>query len=233
MSHSLGVRDTLLALLVVAILGISFVAIKFGLTEMSPLAFCAWRFLLAAIPLVFFVRRPDVPWPLLLGYGFVIGVVQFGLLFLAIAIGMPAGLSSVIIQVQVFVTIALSVLWLKERFRPAQLFGAVFAALGLVMIGWSKMASGLGLAFALVIAAAIAWGTGKVLGPRGLMPNPKLGTVTQDVATAVKAAKAGSIEFRKKWIGDPAPLGVGIDRHYRVRRDGIRLWNLVASACAS
>lgn len=166
MSHSLGVRDTLLALLVVAILGISFVAIKFGLTEMSPLAFCAWRFLLAAIPLVFFVRRPDVPWPLLLGYGFVIGVVQFGLLFLAIAIGMPAGLSSVIIQVQVFVTIALSVLWLKERFRPAQLFGAVFAALGLVMIGWSKMASGLGLAFALVIAAAIAWGTGNVLAKR-------------------------------------------------------------------
>jgi len=37
---------------------------------------------------------------------------------------------------------------------------------------------------------------GKVLGPRGLMPNPKLGTVTQDVAAAVKAAKAGSIEFR-------------------------------------
>jgi len=42
---------------------------------------------------------------------------------------------------------------------------------------------------------------GKVLGPRGLMPNPKLGTVTQDVATAVKAAKAGSIEFRAEKAG--------------------------------
>ena len=37
---------------------------------------------------------------------------------------------------------------------------------------------------------------GKVLGPKGLMPNPKLGTVTPDVASAVKAAKAGQIEFR-------------------------------------
>ncbi len=37
---------------------------------------------------------------------------------------------------------------------------------------------------------------GKILGPKGLMPNPKLGTVTMDVANAVKAAKAGQVQFR-------------------------------------
>jgi large subunit ribosomal protein L1 len=42
---------------------------------------------------------------------------------------------------------------------------------------------------------------GKVLGPRGLMPNPKLGTVTADVGAAVKAAKAGEVQYRAEKAG--------------------------------
>src|SRR5438093_2621317 len=42
---------------------------------------------------------------------------------------------------------------------------------------------------------------GKVLGPRGMMPNPKVGTVTMDVATAVRGAKGGSVEFRVEKAG--------------------------------
>lgn len=42
---------------------------------------------------------------------------------------------------------------------------------------------------------------GKILGPRGLMPNPKVGTVTQDVSTAVAAAKGGAVEFRVEKAG--------------------------------
>jgi len=48
---------------------------------------------------------------------------------------------------------------------------------------------------------AIVGRLGKILGPRGLMPNPKLGTVTMDVGEAVKAAKAGQIEFRVEKAG--------------------------------
>lgn len=48
---------------------------------------------------------------------------------------------------------------------------------------------------------AIVGRLGKVLGPKGLMPNPKLGTVTPDVAGAVKAAKGGQVEYRTEKAG--------------------------------
>jgi O-acetylserine/cysteine efflux transporter len=165
----LAARDLALILAVVTLWGFSFVAIKVGLRELPPFALAALRFVFAAIPLVFFLRPPRIPWRFVAGYGFAIGVVQFGLLFLGIKLGMPAGLSSLVIQVQVFFTIALGIAFLGERWRREDLIGATIATLGLVLLGVYKFMTGVSatvIGFMLVIAAALAWGVGNIVAKR-------------------------------------------------------------------
>ncbi|MGV8577664.1 EamA family transporter, partial [Pseudomonas aeruginosa] len=62
-------RDRLLALLVVVIWGVNFVVIKFGLQGMPPFLLAGMRFLLVALPAIFFIPRPTIPWKWLLLYG--------------------------------------------------------------------------------------------------------------------------------------------------------------------
>jgi O-acetylserine/cysteine efflux transporter len=88
----LSARDLLVVLAVVTIWGIAFVPIRWALDVVPPFGLAALRFLFAAIPAIFFIRRPNVPATTLVAYGFAIGVFQFGLLFLGMRLGMPAGL---------------------------------------------------------------------------------------------------------------------------------------------
>jgi O-acetylserine/cysteine efflux transporter len=159
-------RDLALILVVVALWGFSFVAIKIGLRELQPFTLAAARFFLAAFPLVLFVKPPRIPWRYVAGYGFAIGVCQFGLLFLGIELGMPAGLASVVIQVQVFFTIALGIVFLGEHSRREDLIGAAVATVGLVLLGVFKFTTGAAatfIGFLLVIAAALGWAVGNIV----------------------------------------------------------------------
>ena len=110
----MSLRDMLIAVAVAAVWGISFIAIKWGVEDMPALMFSALRFLLAAVPAVFFVRPPRTSASRVIAYGLAIGVAQFGLLFLAIRLGMPAGLASLVIQLQVFFTILIARFGLGE-----------------------------------------------------------------------------------------------------------------------
>jgi O-acetylserine/cysteine efflux transporter len=162
-------RDLALILLVVALWGFSFVPIKLGLREMPPFALAAFRFLFAAVPLVFFVRPPRMPVGLIVAYGFAIGVFQFGLLFLGMKLGMPAGLSSLVIQLQVFFTIGLGIAFLGDRLYPQNALGAAIATLGIVVLAYYKISEGATATFTgllLVIISALAWGIGNVVAKR-------------------------------------------------------------------
>jgi O-acetylserine/cysteine efflux transporter len=162
-------RDLALTLAVVAVWGYTFVPIKVALAEVPPFTLAAVRFILAALPMVFFVRRPEMPLGGVIAYGFAIGVCQFGLLFLGIKLGMPAGLSSLVIQVQVFFTIGLAVAFTGDQVRRHNLVGAVIAVAGMIVLALYKISSGLTgtvVGFAIVIAAAFAWAAGNIIAKR-------------------------------------------------------------------
>jgi O-acetylserine/cysteine efflux transporter len=165
----LAPRDLLLILAVVAMWGFSFVPIKVALETVPPFALAALRFFFAAVPAVLFIARPAVSIAALCGYGVAIGVCQFGLLFLGMKLGMPAGLSSLVIQTQVFFTMALAAWWLHDRLNVHNVIGAVIATLGMLLLGWHRVAegaSGTVVGFLLVIAAAVGWAVGNVLAKR-------------------------------------------------------------------
>jgi O-acetylserine/cysteine efflux transporter len=156
-------RHILLALGIVLIWGVNFAIIEIGLRQVSPLALGVARFFLAAFPWVFFIRRPNVPLSLIATFGLLIFALQFGFLFTGMKIGMSAGLSSLILQLQVFFTIGLSVILLGERPTFWQLAGAVlaFGGVGLVALHVGGEVTMVGLV--LLIAAAASWGGGNVV----------------------------------------------------------------------
>ena len=163
----------LLAVSVAAVWGFNFVAIKVGLRDMPPLLFTALRFVLAATPLLVLGVKggPPVAWRYILGIGLVMGALQFALLFGGIDAGMPAGLSSLVLQSQAFFTLLFAALLLGDRPGPRPLVGMAVAFAGIGLIAWEMQAGGSLLGLGLVIAAAVAWGAGNIIMKQAKAPD--------------------------------------------------------------
>ena len=150
----------LLALAVVAVWGSNFVVIKLTLDSMPPLLFALLRFCFAFLPAAVFIARPKVPLRRLAAYGVLIGAGQFGLLYFAVAGHISPGLASLVVQMQVFFTVALAVVFDGERVRPYQALAMCVAASGMVVIGVHLDAHTTLLGLALVLTAALCWAGG-------------------------------------------------------------------------
>lgn len=160
----MNLRDATAALMIAIIWGVGFVAMKVGVRDVPPLAFSALRFLLAAFPAVFFVAPPKTRISIVVAYGVAIGVLQFGFVFTAIKLGMPAGMTSLLMQSQVFFTVLFAWIAMGEKPTGAQLTGGVFALLGVAVIGAARAQAAPLLPFFMVIAAAGSWALGNVIG---------------------------------------------------------------------
>jgi O-acetylserine/cysteine efflux transporter len=159
-------RDALLAAAVAAVWGINFVVIHVGLRSWPPLLFAALRFTVTAFPAVLFVRRPrGTDWRLVVGVGLFMSAGQFGFLFVGIDRGVPAGLASLVLQLQAAFTAGFAVLLLGERPDRRRLAGAAlaFAGIGVIALDRTGGTGGVPLgALLLVVVAAASWGLGNI-----------------------------------------------------------------------
>ncbi len=156
-------RDWLLALAVMAVWGSNFVVIKWGLAELPPFLLATLRFGLAAVPLVFVLPRPPVGWGNLAAYGVLIGVGQFGLLFLAMRGLISPGLASLVVQLQAFFTMGLALLLAGERPCRYQVVALGIALAGMGVIAFHADGDTTVAGLLLVALAGFCWAAGNMV----------------------------------------------------------------------
>lgn len=184
MPATLPLRHFFLALAVVAVWGSNFVVIKLALGHLPPLLFAALRFSLALFPALFFLPRPKVGWRNVALYGVLIGVGQFGLLYLAINGHISPGIASLVVQTQVFFTIGLSMRMGGERVQGFQWLALLLATAGIATIGLHTDGTTTFWGLALVLGAALSWAGGNIAAKEG-KPDNMLAYVVWSSAYAV------------------------------------------------
>jgi O-acetylserine/cysteine efflux transporter len=163
--HTGGVnrRDTCLAVLVAALWGFNFVVIDWGMSSVPPLLFAAVRFAVVAVPACFLVPRPPVPFRTVAAVGAFMSLGQFGFLYLSMHLGMPPGLSALVLQAQVPFTIVIAAAVLREPPSRAQVAGVGLGVVGLAVVAFGAGGHLPPLALALCLLAGLSWGTGNVV----------------------------------------------------------------------
>ncbi|GAA3576003.1 EamA family transporter [Nonomuraea rosea] len=164
-------RHLALAVGLAAVWGFNFVVMQVGLRHFPPLLYAGARFTMAAFPALLFAGRPGVQWRWVAGVAATIGVGQFGLLLVGMRAGMPAGLTSLVLQTQALFTVLFAVTLLKERLTARRVLGLAVAFCGLTLVALDFGVSGPLGAFALCVAAAAAWGLGNVVQRRAAPPD--------------------------------------------------------------
>jgi O-acetylserine/cysteine efflux transporter len=156
-------RHALAAVAVAVIWGANFVVIEAGLHDMPPLTFVALRFVAVLVPAIFFVKRPNASWRDIFLVGLLLSFGQFGLLYLSLHLGMPPGLASLVVQVQVIFTVVIAALALHERPTRRQQLGVLVGLVGLTVVALGRTADTPLLAVLLCLAGALSWATGNVV----------------------------------------------------------------------
>ncbi|RDL45061.1 hypothetical protein DN730_05440 [Marinomonas piezotolerans] len=149
--------DSVLLVLLMALWGLNFSVIKLGVDHIDPLMLTALRFTLAVIPLLFFVRRPNVPWRYLMAYGVTFGVGVWGLTTLSVDAGVSVGLASLLLDMSVISSLLVGRFLLNEKVSRTKVGGSLLALVGLLLIINHQGGAVTPIGLALVLSASVFW----------------------------------------------------------------------------
>ena len=152
-----------LALLVTLAWGLNFPITKLGLRAIDPFVLTGLRFALAALPWVFFIKRPAVPFGYVAAYGVIFGLGMWGVINYGIQLGVSPGIASLLIQLSVFFTLGWGYVLFKETIRGAQWAGAFLALIGLTGIIANQQGEHAVLGVLIIVFSALAWSIGNVI----------------------------------------------------------------------
>ena len=162
MLPSLSLRHFLLAVAVMAVWGSNFVVARYALDHLPPLLLATLRFALVLVPAMFLLPRPACGWRNLGLYGVLIGVGQFGLLYIALGGHISPGLASLVVQTQVFFTVGLAMLVRGERVHLYQWLALLLAASGIGVILAHTDGTTTALGLTLMLLGAACWAGGNI-----------------------------------------------------------------------
>lgn len=156
-------KHLVLAVLVTLVWGVNFPLTKLGLRAIDPFVLTGIRFALAALPLVFFIKRPAVRFHYVAAYGLIFGLGMWGVINYGIQVGVSPGIASLIIQLSVFFSMGWGYVLFQEKIRRAQVLGAVLAVTGLGGIIATQHGDHALLGILLIVFSALAWSVGNVI----------------------------------------------------------------------
>lgn len=156
-------RHIFLAVLVAILWGFNFVVIKSSLDKVPPFSFAFLRYIVASLPLIYFVKRPPISIGLLISIGLTMGFLKFSFLFIGVSLGINSGLGSLILQSQAFFTILLAGFIFKYRLTTKQISGIAIAFLGIYLIGREMHTQANCISLICIIAASFSWAISNIL----------------------------------------------------------------------
>lgn len=195
--------DWPIALAVTAVWGINFSVIKYGLAHVDPLGLAALRFSLCALPIAFGVRRPAIGWPWVVTYGLCFGAGTWGLMTLAIHLGVAPGLSAWLLQAHAFITPLLGWIWLREPVSPRQRLAVLMAMAGFVVVLGAQQGHGGTLGLLAVGGAALSISLANLM-----VRHTKL-TAEDALPLLVWSSPVSAVLLMTGWIGSTGIDGMG------------------------